>query len=627
MDSILAQARILVDWSDAQYHSGRYAINQNDLRMPSENLFAFGTGPIVNEGGSSVPTITNNYATGPNGTQHASLVLSTAINQAIYAGRPALITPHLPNGTYSMRFRAKSKPGTGSWAISYGLSTAYQVGTVQDLDWEDPANDAATTFTAEFNYTGSGDFAIKFALANAPIEIDQLQGHAGPLSTMPPFGSIPAGGRKAVAFDGSMPLRPDGTVDLTGHTSGLLVFDPAFPDRHTYSEYTVMVVCSLNAIPAAVEHLLNIHPNDGGTSTGNVILSEGAAPYAGQIDGFASTSSKPFQAANIAGQGVFIAGQSRDAATRTFYLDSIPQLIEPRPFSPIAVSRWTVGSWTTTNVSDLRGQMAPGQYAFTIIWDRALTHDEWIEACAAVRAMLVDRSVTQVIIKDAHHITGDSNATQGATDWPQLLASNGALAPQRNVILSNTSVGGEGLDAFCHDASGSESGLPYNQVTANGRWAKRDLPALRGIVENGRHAVLHMPLGTNDWDIINAIGTDAYVAWLQSVILMVLAEHPRFHVFWYSLLPQNTNNAGRENWETQRPDINGPMIAWAATIDRCHVVDCGNDPNIGSRDKQISGEGGFWQGDGIHFAAPGDVIMEGLSAAKISQWRIDLGIA
>lgn len=629
---LLAEARIFIDWSDAANHSGKYAKNQNDARTITHNMVAFPTGPMVNESGSVSPARTIEYANGPGGTLTAMRVQSTGTNQAMYMFRSSL-PPLPPNGTYSLRFRARSTSGTGSWAISFGLASAYAAGTVQDLDWTNPVNDAATTFSCEFTYAGASDMAIKIALASADILIDRIQLHEGTLASMPAWAThVTSGGRKGVSFTNSLALDGNGLADTTGQPAGMLVFDPDFPAKHTYNAYTVMSVGSLNATPVAVAHIANAHPNDGGTTTGNVLISEGGAPYAGEVNAYASSLSRAYHAANLAGYGVFISGHGRDATTRRTFIDTVPAYIEASVFAGVTASRFTQGGFTTTNVADLRGNLATGKYAYYVRWDRLLTDAEWIDVANEIRTRLATRGVALAPMTDYHVISGDSNSTRSNGDWTQLVTGKDYLTPQRNLIMSVTSVGGQKLNDLEHDASGAESGLADGVITVNGRYGKKDKPALVGGVEDGRYSLYHLPIGTNDSIPLEGyVGTDAaaaaaYCLRLQTgIIAEALALSTRVHVMWYSLMPMTTTS--RSRWESIRLLINSQMASWIASQPRVHLSDFGGSATIGSRALQAGGGGTYFLSDEIHLTAAGDVEAAAISGAAVKAWRTSLGIA
>lgn len=630
--AVLAEARIYVDWSDAANHGGKYAINRNDARTVTPNLLAFPTGPIVNESGGATPTRTNNYANGPDGaTLTAARLESTGTNQVHYLCRPSLITPTLPNGTYSIRFRARSNTGKGDQTLNIGLSSSYLSVTCKELDWSNPANLAATTFEREFTFSGTGDPAIRLPSSGEDIIIDHLQFHDGPLSTMPAYSPhVPAGGRKGFSFTDSLVLDANDLVDTTGQTSGMLVFDPDFPAAHTYSAYTTMVVCSLNATPGATAHIANTHPGDGGTTTANVISAEGTPPYSGEINASATSSSRSSMAANLSGYGLFIAGQGRDATTRKVYIDTVPAYIESRAFAGVNASRFTVGGFTTSNVADLRGNLSTGKHAYYVRWDRLLTDTEWKDAANALRGLLSGRGISLAPLTDYHVISGDSNSTRANNDWTQLVTAKDYLTPQRNLVASITSVGGQGIDDIERDKSGAESGLADGTITANGRFGVRDLPALLGGVEDGRYSLYHLPIGTNDWDLLDAYSGDntakatAYVARVQALIAHALSFHERIHVMWYSLLPQTSTS--RPNWETQRLEVNSQMAAWIATQDRVHLCDFGGSATIGDRSLQAGGGGTYYLSDEIHFSSAGDIEAADIAGDAVKAWRSGLGI-
>ena len=633
-ETVLSAARIFVDWSDAANHSGRYAKNQNDVVTPSINLIAFPTGSIVNESGSGTPALTNFYssAVDPGGTNNATRVLTSGTNQVLYFMRSSA-SGTLPAGTYTLRFRARSRSGTGSWAISYGSSAGYTAGTVQDLDWTDSANDAATTFTATFT-NPANDIACRFTTSGSDVLIDRIQLYEGNAASVPAWSTEHcAGGRSSFGFANSIPLTAANNADTTGKASGLLLIDPAFPVKHAYSGYTAMTVQSLDGIPASSQIMFDMHSNDGGATTTNSLICENTSPYAGEVNASATASSRSDHAWNVAGDGIFIAGYGRSDTARRVWLDTVPALIESVAFAGMNISRWTVGGFNTLNISDLRANLAPGDYCYSVVWDYLLTDTEWKNAANALRARLVARSVSMLPILDVHHLSGDSNGQMNATDWSRLLTQENYFTPKGNLMLSNTSVGGQGLPDLERDYAGAEflGGLTDATITANGRYGVRDKPALMGAIENNRCALYHLPIGTNDWDILDAYsGTaaqqaSAYCARVQTFINYVLSDtHPRVHVMWYSLLPQTSTS--RPNWETQRLLVNSEMATWIAAQTRVHFCDPGGSATIGSRALQTGGGGTYYQSDEIHLTAAGDTVFAGLAKTAIESWRTSLGI-
>lgn len=597
--ALLGEARIFVDWSDAANNSGRFARNANDAHTPTANLIAFPTGPIVNESGGATPARTNYYtgAVDPGGTNNATRLLSSGANQVLYLHRTSL-SGALPAGTYTLKFRARSAPGTGSWAISFGSSAAYTAGTVHDLDWTNPTNDGATTFTATFT-NPANDIAIRLTTSGSDVLVDRIQLYEG--ASVPAWSAeAPAGGRRAFAYSGSLPLTAANNVDTTGLTSGMLVFDPVFPAKRSYTGYTVLHVGSIDAATPATQHIVNVHPNEGGTTTGNVLQVDGTAPYAGEINSSVGSSSRAAHAFNIAGDGFFIAGHGRDAAKRQVWTDSIPASTDSGVFSATDISRWTVGGFNTSNVADLRANLAPGDYAYTVIWDRLLSNAEFALAANELRARLVARGVSMAAFTDFHVISGDSNAQRAAGGWSQLVTADGYFSPARNLMMANTSVGGQGIDSI--------------EAT---RFDDLDAPALLYGCDNGRYALYHLCIGTNDWDLLNADGTTAYVARVQALIGDALAVHSRVHVLWYSLLPQNTASAGRENWEAQRAAVNSAMAAWIGSQPRVHLCDVGGAATIGNPANFAT----YYQGDQIHLNGAGDTEFAAVVKPAVEAWR------
>lgn len=620
-DALLAEARIYIDWSDAANRGRRFARNQN-APVPSNNLIAFPTGPMVSESGSITPTRTqfSTLAPDPGGTNNAMRMQATGANQLQQWCRSGVNGPTLPGVQYTMRFRARSAPGTGSHAISFGAANAYAAGTVQDLDWTNPANLAATTFQTTFTYNGVSDIGVRLNVSGADILIDRLQLYEG--ASVPDWSTeVFGGGRGPYAFSNSLVLDADGNLNQTGQVSGLQLIDPAFPQRHTYNGYTVMTVSSLDGIPSSATHIVNVHVNDGGSSTGNVLQVDNTSPYQGEVNSSIGSSSRSQHAANIAAQGIFIAGHGRSASQRVMWIDTSPQWIAEAAHAPLQISRWTLAGWSSSNIAGARINLAPGRYCYTAIWDRLLTPAEWTAVANRLRANLATRGVAMMTMTDMHVISGDSNSTRATNDWTQLVTAAGYMTGQRNLVAAITSVGGQGLE---HIVNGVTDVSPTT-ITEAGRYWLRDRPALLGGVENGRFALYHLPIGTNDWDWLESVGVSTYVGWLQGFIGGVLAEHPRIHVMWYSLLPQTSTS--RPNWETRRLQVNSDMAAWIATQERVHLCDFGGSSTIGSRALQQGGGGTFYLSDEIHFSSAGDVEAAAICRTAVMSWRTSLGIA
>jgi hypothetical protein len=615
--TVLSTARILVDWSDAANHDGRFAVNENASGTPSGNLIAFPTGPITQESGQATPTRTNWYGavTDPSGvTNNATRLQSTAANQILYFYRQSLHAG-LPNGTYTLRFRARSAPGSGSWACSFGVSNAYASGTIQDLDWSDPANAAATTFTAEFSFTGTNDIALRLTTSGSDVVIDRIQFYPGTAANLPAWADeVFSMGRPPYSFSGGLALDADDLVDTNSSVSGMLLIDPAFPARHTYSEYTIISVNSLDSQSDSIgAHIMNVHPNDGGTSTGNILFGEAAAPYTGEINTFPS-GTRSLMGVQAVGKGLIAIGQTRTATTRRVYFDTIKTLQTSTAFSSQNISRWTVASWLTSNIASLRGNYARGKFAFNVVFDRALTEDEYAQAIAEIRARLNSRSVSMASF-DWHVISGDSNAQKDANDWSRIATGAGYHSPGPDMLSMVTAVGGQGI----------------NNVDGTGnRFDLLDGPGLLRGTDNGRTAFYHLCIGTNDWGVLDGYaGTIAdqaaqYVARVQALIQRALDLNPRVHVIWYSLLPQTTTN--RPNWEDQRLEVNSLMRTWIAATSRVHICDVGGSATIGDRSLQAGGGGTYYQSDEIHLSSAGDVEFAAIVRTSLATARAAAGL-
>lgn len=611
VESVLSSARILIDWSDAAATSGAYAPNKN-APGATGNMFALTSGMMSNETGAATPTRTLRVP-GPGGANTAMRLVATANNQVNSFFRVG--NGHtIPAGQYTLRFRARAVGGTGPHGFVFGMETAYVAGTAVDLDWTDPANEAATTFTATFTYSTSTDIAIRLNTAGTQIEIDQLQCYPGDASAMPPWSAeVFTSGRPAYSYTGALPMDANQLVDITTRPSGMLLIDPAFPNRHTYSEYTILNVSSVDASQSAAGHFMNVHPGDGGSTTGNILSLDGAAPYVGEYNTFPS-GTRSQMGINVRGKGLAFMAQRRDAAQRTVFFDTIPVFKSATAFTPQNISIWTVGSFTTAQTADLRSSLAPGKYAYTVVWDSALSDSELADAVTILRQQLTVRSIPTINF-DWHVISGDSNSTRADGDWSQLVTAAGFHSPGPDMLTMITSVGGQGID---------------NIDVVGGRFDTSDGPGLLRGTDNGRTAFYHLCIGTNDWDILNAyVGTVAqeaaqYVTRLQALIQRALDLHPRVNVIWYSLLPQTA--VSRPNWEAQRLIVNDTMRAWIAATDRVHICDVGGSATIGSRALQAGGGGAYYLSDEIHLTPAGDIEFANIQKPALAAARAAAGL-
>jgi hypothetical protein len=307
-------------------------------------------------------------------------------------------------------------------------------------------------------------------------------------------------------------------------------------------------------------------------------------------------------------------GQSRDSTTRKVYIDTVKTFESAVAFSGLDVARWTVGSWTTTNTASLRSFWARGKFAFSAVWDRALSEEEYRAAVEEMRARLSARTISMAQF-DWHVISGDSNSTRANNDWSQLVTAAGYHSPDDDMLAMVTSVGGQGIDNI--DGAGNR----FDLIDGTG--------LLRGT-DNGRTSFYNLCIGTNDWDILDAYsGTTAeqaaqYVTRVQALIQRALDLHPRVHVIWYSLLPQTATN--RPNWEAQRLEVNNLMRTWIAATSRVHICDVGGSATIGDRSLQAGGGGTYYLSDEIHLSAAGDVEFAAIVRTSLATARAAAGL-
>jgi len=608
---LLSEARIYVDWGDLALLQGTAVPNRNDPRAPTRNLVAFPTGPILNESGSTLPARTNYYAAGPTGIcDGATRIVTSSVNQVLYLYRSSTC-PAIPRGVYGLRLRMRSTPGAGPFPVSFGLSTKYNTGTVADAEWY-----ATIPFAAEFAYAGTGDIAIKFPLAGSDVLVDQIQLYAGGLNAIPPWGAEAlTGGRRAFAFPGAMVADGNGNWAVAHGDAGAWIYEPDMA-AHTYSEVTVMHIGSFDALPAESVAVGLSLPTDAmlGTTrdTSLSIGWEGTQPdYAGEVRMKPAKSYRSHSGINLLGTGVHVVGQVLTAAQSRMYFWEVPVYTEAGPFPlPLRANRWLVGSGSNTSRAWMPSSQAYGAHAATLVWDRALSQDEWQQAVAAVRVAYARRGLGA--FAEFHLISGDSNATRATGDWTQILTSAGYL-PGRNVWAANTSIGG--------------------QSTANlegpaGRLAVTDGPILSAATAGGARALYHFVMGTNDWVTINA-GVAPYVARVQALITQALAIHPKVSVMYHTIMPRTDAQASGANstgqdFEPNRQASNAAMRAWIATQDPARVVLCdfGMNDTIGDRTQNAM----LRIADGIHLSPRGDEDAAAICGAAIAGWRALVGL-
>src|SRR5690606_17516739 len=214
----------------------------------------------------------------------------------------------------------------------------------------------ATTAERNMTFAGSGDFSMRLPASGTDIVYDRLQLYPGTVSSIPDWSVEEAsqpGGRRA--FAPVLNTTAEGYVDLTGCNSGLLAFDLAHPAAYTWDEYTDIVVCSLDAVPSSGAIILCQHRLDGGSTTGNNIICEASAGYAGEVCALAGTSSRADHAFNLAGKGLFLVGHARSATHRAVYFDEVLAMKEAKAFAGVTGSAFCLGSFANTNTADQRG--------------------------------------------------------------------------------------------------------------------------------------------------------------------------------------------------------------------------------------------------------------------------------
>lgn len=634
-EQLLAEARHFIDYSNAAANDGRYAVNQNDPRPTSLNYCAFPTGPLANESGGATPTKTNytTDCTDPSGvTNNATLLVSTASNQIWYFYRSSNSVA-IPAGTVTLRFRIRSAPGYGTQSINYGLASGYTNGSAVDQDWSLPENAAATTITVELTWSGTGDIALRLPASGSRVVIDRIQLRPGNAASLPTWeqeinGLV--GARRAVNPSGSMPLAGDGALDTTGINSGVLIYEPGLAITDYSAGLTVMQVQAVDSMePALVGTTLAAggYAPTVAISTFKLGL-EGVAPYRGEATEN-PTGVRQVSAVQVLGKGVYIHGSAIDATSRVSFIDSIPRWVHEGAWSGFSTNRWHVGSYHTQQRSDLQSQQARGRYYFTVIWQRKLSIAEWQAAVDAIRLRLTRRGVSLMTMRDYLVATGDSNDQRADGTYLQLATAANRMAPQRDLCMTINAIGGQGLDHLERDASGVDSGIPLADptVTENGRWAKKDRPALLGAIRYGRLARYAILTGTNDWDILGAIGPTAYANRVLAHAQRARALSANVHVAWKDLLPQNTDNAGRADWETWRPQVRAIMEAFAADNPWFRIIPFGTSETIGSRAMQDLPNGGdYYLSDEIHFEPAGEVAADAIFVPEYKQWRIDFDI-
>ena len=633
--SILAEARIHLDYSEAV--NGAIVPNKSPLAgtTPTQNLIAFPTGPIVDSVANSNQKALTNFFQGT-----ATRIVSSGTNRSFYLMRPSQLTPDLPAGTYSYRYRIAGTVGAGNGQIVTQLFPAGATATRTIDEISSASADVATegqVFEGEINYAGSGDFILRLNADGTDILIDALQVHEGPLSSMPDWADERfGGGRKANAFTGSLSLDANGAADTATHTSGLYAIDPAFPQTHDYNEYTVLTVQSAD-YASALGCLINFHDGDGGTNGNMPLQMDNTAPYEGEINSSDGSTSRSAMSANMDGLGVFVASTSRSATQQKVFIQGARVSTNDVAFTGHQTSRWTLGSFATSDIDDLRNFRTPGKHVFTVIWDRELTDDEQFEVASHLSGIAASRGNAMADIASPMVISGDSNATKATGDWSQRLTAKDFFAPNPPLIAANTSIGGQGLSNLERLASSDEpeNGLPEGTITENGRFYAHDLPALLTWAKLGLKPIYFIALTTNDGDRITDQGSvGAYMDDYEVIYDLALNAHPGISLLLETPKPQDTTRSDWANWETWRFDIRDRMLAYAtANPGRVFINDMAVSPTIGSRSLQLSGTGGpHYVFDEIHLdpnaaAGEGDEAYANESKTVIEDVRTALGTA
>ncbi|HEX4331950.1 MAG TPA: SGNH/GDSL hydrolase family protein [Usitatibacter sp.] len=605
--SVLSRARIFIDWSAA---SGSGCVpNRNDPREPTRNRIAFPTGPIVNESGAPAPVHTPYYGkvADPSGTSHGATRIVTTAHQTFFFYRTETC-PAMPAGAYGLRFRLRASPGTGPHAFEFGLSTQYVKGHASDLDWASPHDEAATTFSVEFQYEGEGDIAIRFA-GPADCLIDRIQLYPGGLKAIAAWREEAiVGARTAFAFPGSFAHNARGNWIIAAGSAGAWIYEPGLEAR-SYEAITVMHVGSLDALPRqSLATALSV-PADAELGTkrdATIFLGwEATVPdYAGELRMRPAKSFRSHTGINLLGAGIHIQGQVLDASGARMYFWEIPVYSERSAFQPMRVNRWLVGSGANTARAWQPQAEAPGEHVCTLVWDSALSQEDWEEACAGVREAFADRGLAKV--PEFHLFSGDSNATRATGDWTQLVTSAGYFAPARDLWASNTSVGGQRTSSLEGPA---------------GRWAVTDSPILLASAKGARATLYHYLMGTNDWQDLATHGVEAYVRRVQAILSSSLALHPGISVMYHTILPRGDEQSLSAGFEPHRRDANARMRAWIAAQDsrRVRLCDFGDNPTIGDAARTAE----YMIHDAIHLNRAGDREAAAICAAAVRAWRFD----
>ena len=614
LDALCASARHAIVWGDAANHKGRYVPDRAMAGTPSGNLLAFSTGPLVNESSSVLPVKTNFHATWSDaaGTSFATRLRSTG-TQLFYLYRPAS-SPALPAGKYGLRFRCRATPGCGDQAIWFGPTTRLTPAVARDLDWTQPANTAATTFSLEFQYSGTGDIAIRLPAAGTDIQIDRLQLYFGGLAVVPSWTKELAGlrgARKGFSAPNAFRIDAQGNWALDAGTGGAWILEPGLAD-HVYDQgVTILHACALDDLKPASGQTVGFGVATRcdarlGTNLNTFHLGfrTNASPFQGQVQFAPSTNVSEQTGFQALGSGILVLGQAADASGRRMFVDEIPVLSEPVPFEPFTANSWHVGAGSTAERAHVTNFELAGRHAITLIWDRALSDEEWAYAARVVQQWLAGRGAAS--FPDFHVFSGDSNWTKGIGDVMQLLSAHGFLDPGRNLWSRDTSRGGTGV-AEVYGAN------PWPApMDPNGRLLATEVPMMLAALRAGRKVVYHLVWGTNDFTEISGVhhwGVSAYNATRQAVVDYLLALHPNLWVLEYTIVAAGSGS-GRWYQPADRETVNQLRREQVARCQdpRHRLCDLGGpDCVLGSQ--AVADRGTYLlelPGCGVHFNRAGD---------------------
>ncbi|GAB3646153.1 hypothetical protein GCM10028813_05700 [Ramlibacter alkalitolerans] len=565
---VCASARHAIVWGDAAQHAGRYVPNRSRPATPTANVLAFSTGPIVNESSSPLPAKTNCFVTWTDwqGTSRATRLQSTA-PQVFYFYRPTTC-PALPPGTYGLKFRCRATAGTGDQSFSYGLTSRLTPAVARDLDWTEDAYASATTFTLQFEYSGVGDIALRLPAAGLDILIDRVQLYLGGIAAIPSWAEESArlhGGRKGFSFPGAIPVDAEGNWKLTADSGGAWILEPGLDD-HTYDRgVTVLHACALDDLNAASGETLGFalatrHDARLGTtlSTLHVGFETNVSPYQGQVHFAPSTNFRSQASFQALGQGIVVLGQAADSTGRRMFVDEIPVLTEPVPFAPFKANCWHVGSGSTSARAHVKDFDVVGRHSMTLIWDRALSDEEWAAAARAVQNHLAGKGEAR--FPDFHVFSGDSNWTKATGDVMQLLSEHDCFGQGRNLWARDTSRGGTG-------AAEVYGTRPYPApMDPQGRLLATEVPMMLAALRAGRKVCYHLLWGTNDFTEISGVnnwGVAAYNDTRQAVVDYLLALHPNLWILEYTIVAAGSDS-GRWYQPKDREAVNRLRRAQAA---------------------------------------------------------------